>query len=254
MSINEKKKTLKTFKTEPKLSHGYCSTTFHNLLRSDDPVNGHAETKMTFVPITVNKCREQISHIFTGEDPAKIKVSRKPVGYIPSHVMFNDGYFERNPRIVPEKKKRYTIEDKRKEDNKHPYSDEFLLSKNKKELMQRRVNENYLTNPLKILNKEENRKNNEELFKKNSNRTKVYNSYLGSHNYKRTIGGTKPKTPNKNIVTLNSRQLDKITNNDFDINKNAMIVNRDSDQMVPHYAKSHFRYTSCKHGNGYTFI
>lgn len=267
----EKKKSLKPFKTEPKLSVAYCNQTFHNSLRTNDP-QGHAETKMTFVPIKVNKCKDQqASHIFTGEDPKTIKVSRKPVGYIPSNVMFDDYYFEKNPRIIPDKKRRYQIEKQIQENDKHPFSDEVLIPKcEKNKLMQRKINEMYRTNPIHILDAEENRKNNEALFKKNENRVKVFNAFLGSKNYKRTLGGIRSKNLNKScegirckrnegatgdiFMSLDARQINKVVNNDPDINKNAMIVNRDADQMVPHYAKSQFRYASCKHGNGYTYI
>jgi hypothetical protein len=73
-SSNRPKKSLKTEET---LSNGICNTAFFNLLRVDGSNLGHAETKMTFVPIKVNQRKVPISHVFTGEDPSTIKVTRK---------------------------------------------------------------------------------------------------------------------------------------------------------------------------------
>ena len=50
--------------------------------------------------------RDQISHIFTGEDPSSVKESKKR--YIKtesSNVIFNDSYVEKNPNIKESKKK-----------------------------------------------------------------------------------------------------------------------------------------------------
>lgn len=243
---NEKKQTMKSFKTEPKLSNGYCHSTFHNLLRCDDKTGGHAETKMTFVPITVNKRRNQISHVFTGENPEKIKVSRKPTIYVPSKVMFNDYYFEKNPKINPQKKVRYLVENE-------TYKYEQPKSKSKKEPVLRRVKENYLTNPLKVYNKEENKQFNEEITKKNQRHAKAVKTYLSSDNFKRTLGGINTKSAKKNKVSIDFIQVDKIINNANDITKKAEYINRDKDKEVPYYGKRHFRVASCKHGQGMTF-
>ena len=103
----------KALKTDQTLSKGICENAFYNLLRTDGNKTGDPETKMTFVPIKVNQRKVPESHIFTGEDPSKIKVSRKSnITYTPSHVIFNDFYFERNPKINPLKKKKYEMEKK----------------------------------------------------------------------------------------------------------------------------------------------
>ena len=135
----------KPLKTEQTLSNGICQNAFFNILRSGN--SGHAETKMTFVPIKVNQRKVPISHIFTGEDPSTIKVTRKSaIKYTPSNVIFNDDYFEKNPKINPLKKKKYEMEKKWK-DSKQPYSDELILTKSKKDILKRRIDEKYKTNP-----------------------------------------------------------------------------------------------------------
>ena len=174
------KPTLRSYNTEQTLTAGICQNNFYNNLRGDS--NGHPETKMTFVPIKVNKRNVPISHIFTGEDPSTIKVSKKSqIRYTPSNVIFNDDYFEKNPKINPLKRKRYEMEKSWRE-NKHPYSNELILSKSKKDMMKRRIDENYNTNPLKINTKEENDKNNEELALKAKKHAINYNGYIGSKN------------------------------------------------------------------------
>ena len=96
------KRPTKSIKTEPTLSNGICQNAFFNYLRTDGPNGCHAETKMTFVPIKVNQRKVPVSHIFTGEDPSTIKVTRKSaIKYTPSNVLFNDDYFEKNPQFYP---------------------------------------------------------------------------------------------------------------------------------------------------------
>ena len=119
----------KSFQTEEKLSKGNCESTFHNMLRGGE--NGHAETKMVFVPLKVNRRKEQVSHIFTGEDPSKIReTQRKHVKHEKSNVMFNDNYFEKNPAIKPQRLARYNFEEKYKKNAK--YSDEIHIGEQRK--------------------------------------------------------------------------------------------------------------------------
>ena len=85
-----KSPSAESFRTQQTLSKGNCESTFFNILRTGDPNHGHVETKMTFVPIKVNKRREQTSHIFTGEDPSTIKQSHKKHGkHLTSNIIFN---------------------------------------------------------------------------------------------------------------------------------------------------------------------
>ena len=146
---------LKSYQTDQTLTGGICQNAFHNMLRSDNPELGHAETKMTFVPIKVNQRKKvPVSHIFSGENPLEIKVSKKKgIKYTPSNVLFNDDYFEKNPKINPQKKKGYII-NKLWQENKH-MDGKMINSKSCKSLFKRRIDENYKTNPIKINTKEE---------------------------------------------------------------------------------------------------
>lgn len=242
------KPALKSYNTEQTLTAGICQNNFYNNLRGDS--NGHPETKMTFVPIKVNKRNVPISHIFTGEDPSTIKVSKKSqIRYTPSNVIFNDDYFEKNPKINPLKRKRYEME-KTWRENKHPYSNELILSKSKKDMLKRRIDENYNTNPLKINTKEENAKMNEELALKAKKHAIAYNGYLGSKNCTRILGGiVSPRMLNRNKT---SNDFNKITNNNFKINERAMMLNWNKDKEVPYYGKRCFRFVPCA-GKGMTY-
>lgn len=236
-------------KTEQNLSTGFCHNNFFNNLRCESP-RGHIETKMTFVPIKVNQRKVPISHIFTGENPATIKVSKKSlIRYTPSNVIFNDDYFEKNPKINPIKKKKYEMEKKWKE-SKNPYSDELMLSKSKKDMLKRRIDENYNTNPIKINTKEENKKMNQELALRGKRHAVAYNGFLGSKKCHRILGGIVSPTKENRYKNIDL-QNDKITNNSYNINKSAMILNSNKDKVVPYYGKIRFRIVPC--GRAMTF-
>lgn len=216
-------------KTESKLSKGGCDTAFYTSLRSGD--KPHAETKMTFVPIKVNTRKTFESHIFTGEDPATIKKEGIQRFYTPSHIMFNSEYVEKKPKINPLKKKKYEVEQKIKESEKNPGRT--------RNIMQRRINDNYLRNPMRILTKEETKQYNDELTKKNEKRTDTYRAILGSKAYSRTLGGIRrPKSQLDIKVNYNT----KITDNNFDITKRSMQLNKNKENNgeVPYYGKRHF--------------
>lgn len=245
---------LKSYQTDQTLSRGICQNTFHNLLRSDNPQLGHAETKMTFVPIKVNTHRKiPTSHIFSGENPSEIKVSKKRgVRYTPSNIIFNDDYFEKNPKINPQKKRGHMI-NKLWQEDKH-MNGQMINSKSCKTLFKRRIDENYKTNPLKINTKEENQKMNQEIAAKAARHTRAYNGFLGSKNCKRILGGINNpfleiKTKGENDQYRNSG---KITSNNFNINKKAIMINKNRDNFVPYFGKKHFRAVS--YGKGcFTF-
>lgn len=240
----------KSFSTDETLSAGICENHFFNILRGDS-TNGHPETKMTFVPIKVNQRRVPISHIFTGENPATIKVSRKSqIRYTPSNVLFDHYYFEKNPKINPLKKKRYEMEKKWKE-NKHPYSDELILSKSQKNIMKRRIDENYNTNPIKINTKEENMKMNEELALKGKRHAIAYNGFLGSKKCGRILGGIVSPKLERKYTHQKDLYNNKVTNNSFNINKRAMLINSNDEKYVPYYGKISFR--AVPYGKGMTF-
>ena len=247
------KRLTKSIKTEQTLSNGICQNAFFNYLRTDGPNGCHAETKMTFVPIKVNQRKVPVSHIFTGEDPSTIKVTRKSaIKYTPSNVLFNDDYFEKKPKINPLKKKKYEMEKKWKE-SKQPYSDELILSKSKKDLLKRRIDENYKTNPLKQNTKEENIKMNKEIALKCKRHTQAYNGFLGSKNCGRILGGIKsPKLENR-IKYEEQKYNNKITDNNFNITKRAMILNRNKDKEVPYYGKRSFRFVNSRGPGAFTY-
>ena len=107
------------------------------------------------------KRREQTSHIFTGEDPSEIKESQKKhVKTQQSSVIFNDSYVEKNPDIKPGRKKRYLIEEKIRAES--GYTDDIKKGRENNVAFQRKIKDSYLNNPMKVYNKEDNRKYNEE--------------------------------------------------------------------------------------------
>jgi hypothetical protein len=243
---NKQEPSSKSFKTEEKLSKGNCESAFYNMLRGGE--NGHAETKMTFVPLKVKKLQEQTSHIFTGEDPSTIKESQKKhVKQQKSNVMFNDSYFEKNPKINPQKCARYNFEEKYKKNAK--YSDELILSDRRKKLLERKINDNFKTNPIKILNKEENDKYNKEISLKNQRHTQAFKKMMGSEGCKRVLGGVK-----SNRLNPEQNQVNKITNNDFNITQKSVTLNKDENNQVPYYGRRHFRFASCGTGNGLVYF
>lgn len=246
--------TKRPLKTQETLSNGICQTAFFNILRSEDPNSGHIETKMTFVPIKVNQRKVPISHIFTGEDPSTIKVTRKSaIKYTPSNVMFNDDYFEKNPKINPLKKKKYEMEKKWKE-SKQPYSDELNLSKSRRDRLKRRIDENYRTNPIKINTKEENMKMNQEIALRSQRHAEAYNGYLGSKNCGRILGGIKsPKLENR-IKFEEQKYNNKIIDNNFKINNRAFMLNKNENNEVPYYGKRNWGYVNCRNPTSFTYI
>ena len=243
---------LKTYKTDETLSRGICQNTFHNILRCDNPQTGHPETKMTFVPIKVNQRRVPTSNIFKGEDPKDIKVSKKSgIRYTPSNIIFNDDYFEKNPKINPQKKKGYII-NKLWQENKYS-NGQIINSKSCKNLSKRRIDDNYNKNPMKINTKEENQKMNQEIAAKSSRHAKAYNGFLGSKNCKRILGGiTSSYFENNKKVENDLYNNNKVTKNNFNINQKAMMINKNKDNFVPYYGKRHFRFVSFGK-NSYTF-
>lgn len=242
---NERAQSLNSFKTEEKLSKGNCETAFHNMLRGGK--NGHPETKMVFVPLKVSRHRSQISHIFSGEDPSTIKETQKRhIKHEKSKVMFNDAYYEKNPKINPQKLARYNFEQKYKKNA--IYSDELHIGEGRKKLLERKINDNYKRNPMKILNKDENVKYNNEIALKNQKRGQVYKKMLGSEGCRRILGGIKPKGINDE-----NNQYNKITNNNFNITQKSLSLNKNKTNDVLYYGRKHHRYASCGEGNGFTF-
>ena len=195
------------------------------------------------------KRKEQISHIFTGEDPSEVKESQKRhVKTQQSSVIFNDSYVEKNPDIKPGKKKRYLIEEKIRAES--GYTDDIKKGKEKNVAFQRKIKDSYLNNPMKIYNKEDNKKYNEDERQKYAHRAKAFNNVFGSDKCKRTLGGISKRT-NVDMAKQNS---DKVTNNSFNITHNAMILNRDENQQVPYYGRRHFITCNSGNGKGMTYL
>jgi hypothetical protein len=135
--------------------------------------------------------------------------------------------------------------EKKWKESKQPYSDELILSKSKKDILKRRIDENYNTNPLKINTKEENIKMNQEIALKSERHTKAYNGYLGSKKCRRILGGiNSPKIENK----IKLDEHNKITNNSFNITKRAITLNKNNENYIPYYGRRNFRFINC--GNG----
>ena len=225
----------------------YYTYTFQNALRSeDDPSKAHAETKLAAVPINARKRHEQTSHIFTGEDDTNVKSSHKTCHYFPSKVMFNDGYIEKKNNQPNRKLNRFEIEERQKKNAKSLYTDEINPKRLNNSLLQKKIKDNYLSNPLKILTKEENNKINDANKQKNIVRIKKINEVLGSGGYKRTLGGNHVKTVRE--------ERDKVTNNDFHITQKSAVINKDKGQgVVPYYGKKSFAAASTG-GKAFTYL
>ena len=193
------------------------------------------------------KRKDQISHIFSGEDPSTIKESQKKhVKTQTSNIIFNDSYLEK-PQIKENKKARYLFEQRIKTESGY-YDD---VKKPKETFaFKRKIKDSYLNNPMKIYNKEENKKYNEGERQKYAHRANAFNKVYGSDKCKRTLGGINRNT-NVNREKQNS---DKVTNNSFNITQNAMILNKDENQQVPYYGKRHFNACIGPDGKGMTYL
>ena len=193
------------------------------------------------------KRQDQISHIFTGEDPSTIKESQKKHGKPQvSNVIFNDNFVEK-PKVKEYRKQRYLFEQKVKTES--GYTDDMKKPK-ETEAFKRKIKDSYLNNPMKIYNNEENKKYNENEKQKYAHRVKAFNNVFGSGNCKRTLGGIN-KRPYINAEKQNS---DKVTNNSFNITQNAMILNKNENQQVPYYGRRHFVTCSSGAGKAMTYL
>ena len=190
----------------------------------------------------------KISNIFSGEDQKDIKeTQRKHIKPRSSSLIFNDNYIEKNPYIQEWRKKRYAVEEKLK--NEATYFDDMKKPKNTL-AFKRKIKDSYENNPLKIYNQEETKKFNEKEREKYIKKEKAYNNVFGSINCKRTLGGINKKSNIQN-EKFNS---DKINNNNFNITKNAMILNKDENQQVPYYGKRHFICVNTTNGKGLSYF
>ena len=115
--------------------------------------------------------------------------------------------------------------------------------------MQRKINDNYMNNPMRILNKEENEKYNKEVALKNQKHSQAFKKMLGSDGCRRVLGGVQSQ---KNII--NHNYGDKITSNDFNITQKSITLNKNEDNQVPYYGKRHFRFASSGRGKGLIYV
>ncbi len=193
------------------------------------------------------KRRDQVSHIFTGEDPSSIKESQKKhIKPQTSNIIFNDSYNEK-PQVKEYRKARYEFEQRIKSNSE--YSDDMKKGKDTI-AFKRKIQDSYLNNPMKIYNKEEHKKYNEGEKEKFAHRAKAFNNVFGSDKCKRTLGGISKKEN----VKSEKQNSDKVTNNNFNITKNAMILNKNENQQVPYYGRKQFAACSSVNGKGMTYL
>ena len=195
-----------------------------------------------------NNQSHKISNIFYGEDPNEIRESqRKHIKPKDNNIIFNDNYIEKNPSIQEWRKKRYEFEEKYKKEA--TYYDDLKKPKNTI-AFQRKIKDSYKKNPMKIYTKEETKKYNEKEREKLVEKEKAYNNVFGSDNCKRMLGGINRKSNIKN-EKFNS---DKINNNNFNITKNAKILNQNENQQVPYYGKRHFTCINTTTGKAMSYF
>ena len=249
MSSEKDKSSTNFFKTKHNLNKAFCDKTFKNNLRNDDPSHIHNEIKMIDFNPKIRKCKEQTSHIFSGEEPNKIKYSHRQNFYVPSNIIFNDDYVEKNPKINNEKKLRYIMEKKWKDESKKLYSDELIISKERQKRLDRKIKDNFIVNPIKVLTKEQSKKLNEEEKIKNNRHAIAYNHILNSERFQRTLKGI--QRDNFNDKNYNNN---KVTNDDFNITQKANLLNKNQNNERPYFGRKHFRHASCGSGSAFTYM
>ena len=216
---------------EHNLTTAHCNSTFFNSLRCDTDNNiGHIETKISFVPIKVNRKKIiPISHIFTGEDPRTIRSSSLKRIYKPSQIFF-DSYEKVNYKTNFPRIKKYEFENRMKLQN------ERCSSTKNSSVMLKRIKDNYMHNPVRTYNKDEIKKYNDEIKQKNQKRSVAYNAILNSKNLRRSLGGIKNSNIGLKIIDT-SKQMDKIVNNSININRVSIAINRSKNKEVPYYGR-----------------
>ena len=237
MSTEKDKSSSNYYKTKHNLNKAFCDKTFKNNLRNDDPTHIHNEIRMIDFNPKIRKCKEQTSHIFSGEEPNKIKYSHRQNFYVPSNIIFNDDYVEKNPKINNEKKLRYIMEKKWKDESKQLYSDELIISKERQKRLDRKIKDNFIANPIKVLTNEQSKKLNEEEKIKNNRHAIAYNRILNSEKFQRTLKGIQ-----RNNFNDNSYNNNKVTNDDFNITQKANLLNKNQNNERPYFGRKHFRH------------
>jgi hypothetical protein len=182
--------------------------------------------------MTSNNKEFKISNIFSGQEYHQSQRKHMKNSSC-SHIMFNDNYVEPNPNIKEWRKTRYIVEEKFK--NHATYFDDLKKPKNTL-AFKRKIRDNIGNNPMKPFNNEEIKKYYDKERQKLENKEKIFNKVFGSDNLKRTLGGMNKKY-NMDKERFNS---DKINNNNFNITKNAMILNKDESKKIPYYGRKNF--------------
>lgn len=232
-------------------NYNYCNPFGTTVLRI-----GSAEKRNRYVPLKKREIKrqprkEQVSHIFSGEDPKTIKESNKRHYYLNnrSAILFNDYYYTKPKQTNPQKRTRYVVEQEIKDRTLHPYSDEFYLPPQRKQIIQKKIDAQYLRNPIKTFSKQELEDYNQSIINKNKRRYEGFEKTFGSSSCKRVLGGVKARN------NLNDSQVCKITNNDPNINQNSRLINMNENKEVPYWAKKHFKCASCeRRGHAMQFI
>lgn len=204
--------------TEEKMSKENCEFKFKQTLRNNLEEKEYIEKKplKENKPINPKKLQEQESDIFIKKASGNPECAKKQLPHLRSNVLFNDDYVEQNPKINKGKTVKYQREKELKE-IKNLYSDEPNFSDSRKQRLERKINDNFNKNPMKILDKIETSDLNKIMEEKNAKKKEVYEGFLGSQNTKKLVGG---------YCKENSRLSDKITNNDFNITEKAKEINK----------------------------
>lgn len=131
------------------------------------------------------------SHIFDTNGPAERIVPGKKIRPIKDSIVFNDDYVETNPHIKYQKRRTTNSEIIQTEPsfNKKStkFSDELNVDLARNKNLSRRIRENYGSNPIQILDKEQTNQMNHQNMMKNRRHTEAVSNYLDSSKIKKTF-------------------------------------------------------------------
>lgn len=147
------------------------------------------------------------SHIFD-KGPAERIVPGKKIRPIKDSVIFNDDYVETNPSIKYQKRRAtnsdviQTEPSFNKKNTK--FSDELTVDLARNKNLSRRIRENYGSNPIQILDKEQTSQMNHQNMMKNRRHTEAVSNYLDSSKIKKTFRDIKNESGYKNEGKINN--------------------------------------------------
>ena len=177
------------------VSENAANSTFRSLLRTGNKTEQlYKENKLLyptkdFSQLPPKKGIE--SHIFDTNGPAERIVPGKKIRPIKDNIMFNDDYVETNPNIKYQKRRTnnsdiiQTEPSFNKKNTK--FSDELNVNLAKNKNLSRRIRENYGSNPIQILDKEQTNQMNQQNMMKNRRHTEAVSNYLDSSKIKKTF-------------------------------------------------------------------